>query len=252
MGERTAYDVLEISPTASVEEIKAAYRLIISMMHPDKFLQGSKQWERAHEKTKEINSAYEILGDSAKRQAYDAWLSQKHRAAKTQATANTSPSPTQAHPNYAGMTLNQINSIVDPVEREQARRIWYAANQPHQAQTHYETASSRPVRADGPPCRKCGVRLRTPQASVCAACGEPKVSKPEQRAQANQASSSPPNQSSTSTNSSQLGSAFRGLIGGGFIGWNLVAIFHGTVGAATISAFIFAGVGFIWGLAEKP
>jgi DnaJ family protein A protein 2 len=57
------YDILGISPTSSVLEIKKAFRNKARITHPDK---GGDA-----EKFKEINSAYEILSNPEKRQLYD-------------------------------------------------------------------------------------------------------------------------------------------------------------------------------------
>ncbi|HNT30369.1 MAG TPA: molecular chaperone DnaJ [bacterium] len=58
------YKVLGVEKNASAAEIKKAYRKLAQKYHPDK-KSGSEQ------KFKEINEAYEILGDSKKREAYD-------------------------------------------------------------------------------------------------------------------------------------------------------------------------------------
>ena len=61
------YAVLEVSLQASQEEIKKAYRKLALQFHPDRN-QGNRQ---AEQKIREVNAAYEILGDSDARKAYD-------------------------------------------------------------------------------------------------------------------------------------------------------------------------------------
>jgi len=61
------YAVLEISLQASQEEIKKAYRKLALQYHPDRN-QGDRQ---ADQKIREVNAAYEILGDPDARKAYD-------------------------------------------------------------------------------------------------------------------------------------------------------------------------------------
>jgi tetratricopeptide (TPR) repeat protein len=63
------YAVLEITKTASLEEIKASYRFLAKFYHPD-VNEGTKK-QFASRKMAEINEAYEILGDPSKRAAYD-------------------------------------------------------------------------------------------------------------------------------------------------------------------------------------
>src|SRR5205807_224703 len=53
--------------TASEAEIKKAFRKLAREYHPD----VAKNKKQAEEKFKELNEAYEVLGDPAKRKKYD-------------------------------------------------------------------------------------------------------------------------------------------------------------------------------------
>jgi curved DNA-binding protein CbpA len=64
------YAILEVSPTASQKTIREQYILLIQAWHPDKFSNPSQK-AKAEEKTKEINSAYDVLKDVQKRARYD-------------------------------------------------------------------------------------------------------------------------------------------------------------------------------------
>jgi DnaJ-class molecular chaperone len=61
------YYILGVSPQASVEDIKKAYRKLSVKFHPDKN-DGDSFFE---ERFKEIQEAYEILSNSSKRSIYD-------------------------------------------------------------------------------------------------------------------------------------------------------------------------------------
>jgi len=61
------YSILNLSPASSQAEIKAAYRQLALEHHPDKNNGDTSSEERF----KEIAEAYIILGDVAKRNAYD-------------------------------------------------------------------------------------------------------------------------------------------------------------------------------------
>lgn len=61
------YATLGVAREASAEDIKKAFRLLARKYHPD----VAKDKVNAEEKFKEINEAYEVLGDPEKRAKYD-------------------------------------------------------------------------------------------------------------------------------------------------------------------------------------
>lgn len=67
MSKRDYYEILEVSRTATDQEIKSSYRKLALKFHPDRN-QGDKT---AEEKFKEAAEAYAILSDGDKRARYD-------------------------------------------------------------------------------------------------------------------------------------------------------------------------------------
>ena len=67
MSKRDYYEILEVSRTATDQEIKSSYRKLALKYHPDRN-QGDKT---AEERFKEAAEAYAILSDSDKRARYD-------------------------------------------------------------------------------------------------------------------------------------------------------------------------------------
>lgn len=61
------YEILGVSKDASDKDIKNAYRKLAKKYHPD-LNQGD---QKAADKLKEVNEAYEVLSDSEKRKKYD-------------------------------------------------------------------------------------------------------------------------------------------------------------------------------------
>lgn len=66
MAKRDYYDVLGVSKTASADEIKKAHRKLALKFHPDR----NKEPDAA-KKFAEIQEAYDVLSDDAKRKTYD-------------------------------------------------------------------------------------------------------------------------------------------------------------------------------------
>ncbi len=62
------YEILNVSPTANIDEIKKAHKLLTRKWHPDKNLNNKQQ---ADEMIKQINNAYDILVDEEQRAIYD-------------------------------------------------------------------------------------------------------------------------------------------------------------------------------------
>ncbi len=55
------YQILGLNPGASEEEIKEAYRDLVTVWHPDRFSNNSRLRHKANEKIMDINIAYENL-----------------------------------------------------------------------------------------------------------------------------------------------------------------------------------------------
>jgi molecular chaperone DnaJ len=64
---RDYYEILEVSRSASVDEIKKSYRKLAMQFHPDR----NPDNKEAEEKFKEATEAYEVLSDGDKRARYD-------------------------------------------------------------------------------------------------------------------------------------------------------------------------------------
>lgn len=66
----TYYDILGVSQNATTDEIKKSYRKLAREYHPD----TNPDNPEAEQKFKKVAEAYEVLGDSTKRQQYDQQL----------------------------------------------------------------------------------------------------------------------------------------------------------------------------------
>ena len=87
MNARTHYDVLGVTPDATTEDVRRAWRTLIQVWHPDRFT--GKLRSEAEEMTKALNQAYAILSDEQSRGQYDSISRARKRPTPTRATAAT-------------------------------------------------------------------------------------------------------------------------------------------------------------------
>jgi DnaJ-class molecular chaperone len=66
------YEVLQVSRNAEPEVVEKAYKALAMKHHPDRADAGAH--DAATERLQRVNEAYAVLGDPAKRAAYDATL----------------------------------------------------------------------------------------------------------------------------------------------------------------------------------
>lgn len=70
MADRDYYELLDVPRSATADDIKKAYRRLARAHHPDL---NPADRKAAEEKFKEIQAAYDVLGDDEKRKLYDTY-----------------------------------------------------------------------------------------------------------------------------------------------------------------------------------
>lgn len=103
MAKKTLYEILQVSENASPEIIEKAYKILVKKYHPD--LQPAEEKKNAEDKMKEINEAYEVLGDEQKRNAYDIELEEERREEELERQRSSTFS--QNNQNYTNSYSNQ-------------------------------------------------------------------------------------------------------------------------------------------------
>jgi curved DNA-binding protein CbpA len=90
---KSHYDHLELSPTATADEIKRSFRSLIARYHPDKVQHLGKEFQdMAAERAAELTEAYRVLSDATRRAEYD------HTLNGAAATPTPPPSAAPAPP----------------------------------------------------------------------------------------------------------------------------------------------------------
>jgi uncharacterized protein (TIGR02145 family) len=107
------YKILELDPGASLEQIKQAYRDLARVWHPDRFSHDIRLQEKAQEKMKEINEAYEQLQSFYKNvYIHNSFSKTKYQESKSE-KETTSEQKKQAqaenYPFSKNVFLKQIN-----------------------------------------------------------------------------------------------------------------------------------------------
>ena len=117
------YEILELSPKATTEEIKKAYRRLVKAFHPD-----SQTSQASHERIVALNAAYEVLSDPKKRHQYD----QNHSPGIAREKRNQRATQRgRTYQNQARETDHSIsvwlNQVYIPIATQ--IRVWYQAGE---------------------------------------------------------------------------------------------------------------------------
>ncbi|MGD9890461.1 MAG: J domain-containing protein [Dehalococcoidia bacterium] len=128
------YALLHVHPSATLEQVRAAYLRQIGQWHPDR-----NATEEATRRTAQINAAWEVLRDPSRRAAYDR---QRRHAGGGQ------PAPADRH--RQDRTPRPRQAAVDPAAAERARRGAEASARESQARKQREAEYERRRRASEP------------------------------------------------------------------------------------------------------
>ena len=140
----TYYEILDVPRTATPEQIKSAYRILVQLHHPDRLQQANSQVRQyAEERLKRINEAYAVLSDPARRKRYDAG----HRECDSEAeNGDEGRGPRKRRPGRGG-AWPTAEAAAQAEAREWARQAqqsqWEAKTQERQRRAQQEAEAER-------------------------------------------------------------------------------------------------------------
>jgi hypothetical protein len=102
------FEILGVRPDATPEQIRAAYREQVARYHPDKH-RGNPLEELAASRLVEINRAYEILSDDARRAQYEA--ERRSRPPSRTARAANAKGPVATPSGGANVAMKLVRSL---------------------------------------------------------------------------------------------------------------------------------------------
>ena len=135
-----AYEVLGVKPGVSNAELKAAHRDLAKVWHPDRFLHDPRLQEKAQEKLKEINQAYEQLISGKTPRPVNPTPAREYR---------TQPAPSRRTSSWQGMVVALLLFVA--VFAVATRALLQKRNEALQEQEAAEqSATPEPSRATRP------------------------------------------------------------------------------------------------------
>jgi len=169
------YAVLGVSPTATFDEIRSAYRQRASQYHPDHFGQDSSPFLGVQE-------AYDVLGDPSNRSSYDRSLREagiKIRSGQASEPiiirsrkANVEPIKATGRPMDLGRIFPQTSfQSYRPAFHEMSETLWNFFDRPPAVKSERFRTLTMEIRLTRDQAGRGGhVQIRIPLQHVCSTC----------------------------------------------------------------------------------
>jgi len=143
------FEALDVSPEASIEDVRQAYKDLVNIWHPDRVPDNPRLKKKAEEKLKDINLAYEELTSflTSKRKTHPNVQKEPSQGPMTKTPPSSSQAQTETkarsphvagkpHSNFFSALWNFLSKILDGLSEAQA--------------PSNETMGNRPERFDPP------------------------------------------------------------------------------------------------------
>jgi len=93
MDLKRSFEILELTPNASADEVQQAYKDLVNIWHPDRFATNPRLRQKAETKLKEINQAYAMVESffSSEQRAPEDTQKEQHKKPRAPAQAEARP-----------------------------------------------------------------------------------------------------------------------------------------------------------------
>lgn len=106
---RNYYEILELTPQATIEDIKKAYRKLARKYHPD----HNPDDKQAEEMFKMVSHAYQVLSEENTRQAYDNHLNNSGRSASAQEAGQPNYKSAETFDGFGAMDFESMKKTFE-------------------------------------------------------------------------------------------------------------------------------------------
>ena len=118
MDVKKSFEILRLEPDASIENLKLAYKDMVNVWHPDRFLHNPRLKEKAEKQLQEINQAYEValafMSSDAKDSLKDE-IDVAEKPSQSRPDAKADRKPPMSFPSMPGWLVRFLARSVDGV-----------------------------------------------------------------------------------------------------------------------------------------
>jgi molecular chaperone DnaJ len=164
---KSYFAILGISPNATVDEIKSAYRQLVKEFHPDHYTGSSARF-------RDIQEAYSVLGNQRKRRKYEQGIRKAPR--KTPLRPTRYPEPEPLIPEESPVDLGEVSPVrsfqsFTPSFDEISDWLWSNFSDPTQTKSSRIQSLTLEVILTPEQARHGGnARIMVPTQAVCPIC----------------------------------------------------------------------------------
>lgn len=112
------YEILEVNKDATQEQVRQAYKDLVNIWHPDRVSNNPRLKQKAEDKLKEINTAYEIVNSHFSASNRNVRESDARAGSQPEPSAEAPPTAAQQHDDNRFQSRPDTGSESEPTIRQ--------------------------------------------------------------------------------------------------------------------------------------